>query len=143
MEEDRRDEGQRQYLRKVEMVICYIQGKRGRKGRWKRRRRRTETIIALSYHCTVINSLLSRGVSGQAGLRPDDKPPPPCTAVLAIYDQQHIRGSHEASRAPIHLGLLLSLLGPGDNLKWGYSVTSPNTAFDSDGHFSTSSSAYW
>lgn len=43
-----------------------------------------------------------RGVSGPAGARPDDKPPPPCTAAPAIYDQ-----ATYTSRPDSQLGLVL------------------------------------
>lgn len=64
------------------------------------------------------------GVSAPAGARPDDKPPPPCTAALAIYDQATC-----TSRPGSQLGLDSSRAGvvtpgPHDNLKWGHSVTS-------------------
>ncbi len=43
-----------------------------------------------------------RGVSAPAGAWPDDKPPPPCTAALAIYDQ-----ATYTSRSGSQLGLVL------------------------------------
>lgn len=85
-----------------------------------RRRRRTATIIALSYLCTVINSLLVGEPVPPAGAGPDDKPPPPGSAALAIYDQ----GTYTREPAGSLPGSASSLLGPGDNLKWGHSVTS-------------------
>lgn len=81
---EKEERGIREYLGKRKWRYVTFKEK-GRKGRWKRRRRRTETIIALSYHCTVINFLLSRESVPRLG--PDDKPLPPCTAALAIYDQ--------------------------------------------------------
>lgn len=56
----------------------------GRRERWGKRGRWTETIIALSYHCTVINSPSRWGVQAQAGTALDEKPFPPYTAACAI-----------------------------------------------------------
>lgn len=61
-----------------------------------------------------------RGAGAPAGAGPDDKPPPPGSAALAIYDQ----GTYTREPAGSLLGSASSLLGPGDNLKWGHSVTS-------------------
>lgn len=66
MKEDRRRErrteegGTRErgkLRRKGRSYVLHTRGI-GRKGRWERKRRRTTTITASSYHCTVINSLL-------------------------------------------------------------------------------------
>jgi len=46
---------------------------------------RSNNSLVLSLYS---DKFLSRqGVSALAEARPDDKPPPPCTAVLAIYGQ--------------------------------------------------------
>lgn len=142
-EEDRREKGKRnkRVSRKKEVHVTFKE--KGRKGRWKRRRRRTETIIALSYHCTVINFLLSRESVPRLGPGLMTNHFHPAVQYWLFMIREHIRASHETSRAPIHLGPLLSLLGPSDNLKWAYSLTSPNSALDCDRHFSTSSAAYW
>ncbi|MEQ2224586.1 hypothetical protein ILYODFUR_009037 [Ilyodon furcidens] len=63
--------------------------------------------------CTVINSPSLWGVQAQAEAAPDDKRLPPCTTVLAIYEQ----AAHENQRASICLALEVSHFGPGDNLK--------------------------
>lgn len=65
-------------------VIHYRREERGEKGEWESRRR-AATIIALSYHCTVINSLLVGGVSAlaEAGPMMNHLHPAP-----AIYDRE-------------------------------------------------------
>lgn len=139
---EKEERGIREYLGKRKWWYVTFKEK-GRKGRWKRRRRRTETIIALSYHCTVINFLLSRESVPRLGPGLMTNHFHPAVQYWLFMIRQHIRASHETSRAPIHLGPLLSLLGPSDNLKWAYSLTSPNSALDCDRHFRTSSAAYW
>lgn len=120
----RQEEGKEDRGRGDKRAVENSDGK-GRKGRGyvlhtTRRRRRTATIIALSYLCTVINPLLVGEPVPRLGPDLDDKPPPPGTAALAIYDQ----GTYTREPAGSLLGSASSLLGPGDNLKWGHSVTS-------------------
>lgn len=113
-----------------------------RKGRLERKGRRTETIIALSYHCTVINSLLVRESVPRLGPGMMTNHLHPALQSWLFMIRHLIRTGRWTSWVSIRLGPMLSLSGPGDNLKWGHSFTS-YSALASDRHFSTSSSGYW
>lgn len=68
------------------MVICYIQGEgEEREMEEEKEEDRNNNSLVLSLYSDKFPS--QQGVSAQAGARPDDKPLPPCSAVLAIYDQ--------------------------------------------------------
>lgn len=86
----------------------------------KERERRTETIIALSYHCAVINFSLVREPGPKLG--PGLMTNHFHTALRSWLFM--IRQLIKASWASIHLGLVLLHLGSGDKLKWGCTVVS-------------------
>ena len=65
-----------------------------------------------------------RVVGAPAGAGPDDKPPPPCIAARAIYDQAPHASCPARQPAGSRLGSASTLPGPCDNFKWGHSVTS-------------------
>lgn len=68
------------------MAICYIQGEEEeREMEEEKEEDRNNNSLVLSLYSDKFPS--QQGVGAQAGARPDDKPLPPCSAVLAIYDQ--------------------------------------------------------
>lgn len=78
--------------------------------------RRADTIIALSYHCTVINSPARWGVSALAGAGPMMNHLHP---ALAIYDREA-----NMSRPGNQLGLVFGSHCHRVTIsKWGHSVT--------------------
>lgn len=89
-----------------------------------RRRRTTETIIASSYHCTVINSLLVRNLLPQLGPGLMTNHLYPGLRPRLFMIKEFIRADQGASWASIRLELVLSLLGTRDNLRWAHFVTS-------------------
>lgn len=101
-----RNKKRRGNSREKEEVMCCIERKkrRRRNGRWERKRRRTETIIALSYHCTVINSLLVRESVPRLGPSPMTNHLHPALRARLFMIKQLIRAGHGGSWASIRLG---------------------------------------
>lgn len=111
------------------MVSSYTNTmKEDRRREWRpeegRRRRTTETIIALSYHCTVINSLLVWDLLPQLGPGLMTNHLYPGLRPWLFMIKEFIRADQGANWASIRLELVSSLLGTGDNLRWAHFVTS-------------------
>lgn len=143
MKEDRRGKrrtekaGTRERGKEKEEVMCYTQG-RGRS--W----RRTETIIALSYHYTVINSLLVRESAPRLGPSLMTNHLHPALQPWLFMIRQLVRVDLGASWARIGLGPVSSLLGPMTTSN-GATLSRPishSSSLHADSPLSTSSSGY-